>query len=296
MFVEKKADVIKVAHKYSPSRDFVMVLKKMGANNLFNISPPLAVSNSEAKVADNLDTEVFMLGNYGVSDWFGPHIVNVTGNADGDRKLSEFTGGTHNYESVESIPGTPTARTADLRLEADGKKVDDFSGYANKIDIYWNNYVQAANTKKVDGSGREVLIEHYRVSFSGQQWDVECDVEFLEDVRWARYYGLQCVYSACWEENIKFGAEDWVALGKDIQSKSKTCDTMLLRRGSHFLEMHIDNNVGIGNRSLKKSSSLPGAFAANYGKAYFYLVNDESGVVKGGTIHHYKGYYKFYYQ
>lgn len=295
MYVQKQDDKIQTVFKYSPTQDFVMVLEKRGPNKIFNVGTPRAIANKQPKVSSNLDSAGYLYANLGVSDWFGPHVVNALSNADGDRKWGEFTGGSHSYLNNESSGSSATGRTDSIRLMVDGKQYDSFSGYAERLDIYWDNYIQAANTKKKDGSGREVLIEHYHMSFDGRVWNVECDIEFLENVMWSRYYGMQCVY-ADWNQSIRYGGEDWIPLDSDTDAPDKMCDTMVLKRGNHYLEMYMDNSYGLGDRAYV-SNNLPGAFSRDYGngKAYFQLVNGMEKRMEAGTTVSYRGYYRFYY-
>ena len=77
--------------------------------------------------------------------------------------MNEFTGGNHDY--LNGSGGSATGRTESVTLKVNGKEVDgDYEGYADEIDIYWTNYIQANNTKKEDGSGREVLKEMYHIN------------------------------------------------------------------------------------------------------------------------------------
>lgn len=293
MYVQKQDDTIQTVFKYSPAQDFVMVLEKRGPNQIFNISTPRAIANKEAKVSDDLASSTNLYTSLGVSDWFGPHVVNAASNADGDRQWGEFTGGSHSYLNNESSGSSATGRTDSIRLMVDGKEYGSFSGYAERIDIYWDNYIQAANTKKKDGSGREVLIEHYHMSFDGRLWNVECDIEFLENVVWSLYYGMQCVY-ADWNQSIRYGEGEWIPLTGNTQADDKTCDTMVLKRGNHYLEMHLDNDYGLGDRDFI-GGTRPGAFTQDYGKAYFQLVNGVQKRMEAGTTVSYRGYYRFYY-
>jgi chromosome segregation ATPase len=97
-------------------------------------------------------------------------MVRATENADGDDiESTYFTGGNHQYNNQGS-GSSATARSLSLRFFVDGREVMSEKGYANKIEIRWTNNVQGYNTRKADGTGREILQERHRLIFNGIEW------------------------------------------------------------------------------------------------------------------------------
>ena len=98
-----------------------------------------------------------------LTDWQGPYVVSANQNADGDAiaQGAAFTGGNHAY-GAGGVTGTPTARTLSYRVLVDGVELEDGGDleWKDYVEISWINRVQAWNTKKTDGSGREVLEEN----------------------------------------------------------------------------------------------------------------------------------------
>lgn len=288
---------INVVSNYNDKYDFIMVLKKMGNNDIFNVYSPYMVENVGDKPNSDLEGKtLFMNTDLGVSDWFGPYIVSADNNADGDRKMGEFTGGNHDY--LNGSGGSATGRTESITLKVNGKDIKgDYEGYADEIDIYWTNYIQANNTKKEDGSGREVLKEMYHINYKGDnEWHVDQQIEFLEDVTIQTYYGMQAINTA-WNEKVKFGDGEWLEGDTTVQSESETENKITLCKSEHYLELNLDTTYGLGKREHMDSLSKT-AFVSSYGKnnskTYYFIVQG-SQKFSAGTIDGWKGTYKFYY-
>lgn len=301
MYIQRKDDKLKVVQKYAPTRDFVMVIGRLGPNNIYNICTPLAITNTEQTVSDNVDSAVNLVRDLGNSDWLGPHKLTARQNGDGDNTgRGGHVGGSHGYDNTSNMSpeNTPVARSVNFRMQIDGKEcTGDYAGYANQLHVYWDTYIQAINTVKADGSGREVLHESWHWTFDGTTWDFEVDLNFMEDVYWEQYYGVQCV-NWNWNDKIKYGNTDWQELPGNTESKDKLCDTVTTTMNGHYLEMYVDPNYGIGNREYVYGNK-PGIFSSNYGgsntKVYFNLVNGRNFRIAGGTTLKYRGHYKFYY-
>ena len=288
---------INVVSNYNDKFDFVMVLKKMGNNDIFNIYSPYVVDNVGDKPNNNLEGKTLFMGaNLGVTDWFGPYIVSADNNKDGDRKMNEFTGGNHDY--LNGSGGSATGRTESVTLKVNGKEVDgDYEGYADEIDIYWTNYIQANNTKKEDGSGREVLKEMYHINYKGDnEWHVDQQIEFLEDVTIQTYYGMQAVNTA-WNEKVRFGDGEWLDGDTTVQSDSESENKITLCKSENYLELDLDTTYGLGKREHMQSLGKT-AFVSSYGKnnskTYYFIVQGQQKF-SAGTIDGWKGTNKFYY-
>lgn len=288
--------VLQVVHKYSRSEDFVMVLKPTGPNQIFNIAPPKFITNYSQNISTALPTAVMKAG-MSESDWFGPHVVNAA--SERVPGWNQFTGGTHGASGNESAEAGPSGRSDNIVVKADGKTLaQTTTQYADALEVSWDTYVQGLNTLGT----REILVEHHTMTFDGVTWQVQTDIEFLEDVEWRIHYGMQCVYGV-WNNSIQYdgGQAQSIAGGNAAtESNTKKCETMLLSKGTDHLEMYLDSTYGIGDRRYLNTDD--GAFSvaygdANNGKAYFCLVNAGSGSdfsMEKGQVVSYRGHYRFY--
>ena len=206
-------------------------------------------------------------------------------------------GGTHGTDSEQ---GDPTAFCENIKIRVNGKPIlteSDMNGYAAALEITWDNYV--GSTVKENA----MLVEHHTLSFDGTTWDVETEIDFLQDINWMSFYGMQAVYGV-WAGHISYNEAAPVAIdisasggnAYSTASNDRYCDTMLLRKDNDCLEMYIDNNYGLGDRRYLNNND--GAFTVNYntpknGKAYFGLVSG-SNEIKAGNTEKLCGYYRFY--
>lgn len=288
IYFQKSNDVIQIGNKYNKTEDIEVEWGKNGANNLFNFISLGFNQNTEEIVSYELfGSPAFS----SATDFIGPHIILAKENINGDKPQSyDFTGGSHAFNGDAS--GTPTASTTDIKFFVDGKEItEDKEGYANKITIEWTNKVQASNTKKEDGTGREVLEEHFKMTNDGEKYTIESQITFLEDVQWERYYGLQAAYGTFWDEYVSFSDEETSPANKDRESQKKLVSKITLNKDANWLEIGMDNGVGIGDREYLKNP--PGAFnVSKANKAYFWLV-DGADFDKGDIVK-FKGHYRFY--
>jgi len=317
MYVIRDEDDVRIVTRYNENIDLITHLRKMGGNDVFNISSPMVVPRGENLSDVDLTRATFLNGQgLGESDWFGPYIVLALENIDGTSPGSmHFTGGNHEYTN-SGHGGTPTARTDNIVMRINGQRItENFSGYADNIEITWSNYIQATNTKKADGTGREVMREDYTITINlaplGEHFhfdpktislEVENSIEFFEDVRIVTYYGLQAVHNA-WNEEVAFS--EWaVNYGTPMPVNSlqtgttdPNADTVALRRGGHSLVMFLDTTYGLGQRQYLNDTPRGEftnytIFTATWNKTYFNLINHQE--FSAGTIDGWRGTIAFY--
>jgi hypothetical protein len=289
LFVNQSGNMIDVITKYSDTQDLRVNLNNNGNNNIFNFAGLYLIPNTTNTTSNSYSggSALVTIG----TDWLGPHVILAVNNINGDLPSStDFTGGNHGYNP--DATGSHTGRTTLVELYVDGRKTTNFSGYANYVDIYWSNNVQASNTKKADGTGREVLTENYHLHYDGFKWEIDCHIQFLEDVNWQTYYGLQCS-NGPWNDSIFYHSSSnrkWNVGTIDSTSGTKTTNLVTLKKGNDRLDMGIDNNIGIGDRSFLFSGD--GSFTKSYSKTYFNLIASKS--LQSGDTVSYKGFYRFY--
>ena len=321
MYIIRNDDDIRIVTRYNENFDLINRFRKMGGNNVFNISSPMLVARGENLSDVQLANAAHINGaDLGESDWFGPYIVQAIDNIDGTSPQSmHFTGGNHEYTN-SGYGGTPTARTDNIQMRINGQLItNDFRGYADNIEISWSNYIQATNTKKADGSGREVMREDYIVTINkqspgglammsdGMAMEIEHRIEFFEDVQIVTYYGLQAVHNA-WAGEVQFeygNTDDGIfqtqwqdVYRKQVGTREPNGSAVFLRNNNHALIMNLDLTWGIGDRRYLNERPLTefsrySIFTAGWNKTYFNLINHQE--FSAGTIDGWRGSIQFRY-
>ena len=278
-------NVLKVASHYSADKDLLVTMNLGRGNGLFDFASFKLFPHGMDIVNGESNAETLLSVG---TDYHAPFIVRATENADGDDvENSYFTGGNHQYNNQGS-GSTPTARSVSLRFFVDGQEVVSKKGFANKVEIRWTNNVQGYNTRKADGTGREILQERHRLIFDGIEWNETIELEPLESIFMARWYGLQFVCSSVYPNYRYIGAADRTLHtngGSDCGGKD--ADGIIAYGDKHRVEMTIDTSVDLGKRTL---SGNTGALCSN-GKAYMFIIDwKEMGV---GEVYRLCGGYKF---
>ena len=284
-------DEVCVSAPYSPGKDMVVTLKKKGGNNIFDFYQFATFEHGKA-IENLVDEELTVIQTIG-TDWHAPFIVKAVNNADGDLPSSNhFTGGNHEYTNTGS-GGTATGRTDSVRVYADKQEVTDGIGACRHIEIKWTNYVQATNTKKEDGTGREVLIENHTLSFDGVEWHTCVEVIPLEDIIMATWYGLQATgtselyksirYVGATNRNLYDGSTQRSNCGDNKATKVICCGD------EHKLEIELDPTHDLGDR--KYYSGTEGIFCETYGKVYFNIIAGKQ--LTKDSLYSLRGKYRF---
>ena len=311
MYVSIENNVIEMTYKYGTSYDMTVQMQKqggldpddqpVGGNQLFDFCRWYLTSNPSSVPTSNPDTSSYYKING--TDYFGPYRVRAVNNPTGDMAANDdFTGGNHQYNNSGS-GSTPTARTASIVFTVDGKTVTSYAGYAREIKIDWVNYVQANNTKKSDGTGREVLTEHYTVKFDGKRFNVENVIEALEEINIYTYYGMQALqmYSASGLVDPLYylgsKAEKARQPRNTITSAvDKYCREMMFVGQTDVLDMFMED-VGLGDFAYATLTGSDSSAFSSTGKLYFNLINKSSSdglILQDGDIIYYRGWYEFY--
>lgn len=268
-------------------------------NNLFDL-----LSLAKLNKTDPLDSSLFTDLSQSSSDWIGPFQVAAVANKDGDDTGSgsgydedgfkiTFTGGAHRYNNT-TTGSTATARLSDLEFRINGEAITQGSGFASKIEISWINNIQAYNTKKADGTGREVLKEHCKLTFDGLDWKVGIELEPLEDISIRTWYGLQMTgVSGSTSTHWKY--VDAANRGADASSSGNNSTKAVIAYGGKYeVEMWLDTSIDLGKRWLCYSGITNSAFHSG-SKLYFMLGNDYSpqNYLTLGNFYYLFGKYKF---
>ena len=267
-----------------------------------------AIINNEVYLTSNYGTEKigFTFGKRGVNnipdfmyieiknafkytsttDWFAPYMVKARENIDGDNALNIFTGGNHNYN------GYATASNKYFRFYADNKELSGLSnhfGTCNEFKMAWKNGVQAFNTVKNDGTGREVLTETYELTFDGTEFSVYTIIEPLELVELQRWYGYQMhipsypyiIYTGCpnSEEHLK---------EYNPTSGNANPNMMTMFDENNKAELEINRPFDLGRADAYEGTS--GMFVSAE-KAYCYIIYNQ--LMAAYYKRSLKGWYRF---
>lgn len=289
-----------VAHKYADRADLWIVFDHYGANRLYSFAQWRIAVNEGERVDPDLYRPSDVLQD-AISDWIGPYIVMANEQGTGN-DAQHFTGGVHAYEGNDK--GSATARTVSSRVWADGRelKEDGQIESDDSVSIQVINRIQGSNTKRADGSGREILQETVHYTIAGGHVQVSVETEALEDVTISRYYGLQTVNMA-WNDKIRYYAGDDIAAIHPVKSysdsgllsQSPNVDRFLLNSGDerHLLYVWLDRSYGLGTME-NVAKHRPAAFTFEYGKSYFLQIMDTELVVPKGKTVSWRGGYHFY--
>ena len=285
---------------HSGTKDFVLRLGKQTiGNNLFDV-----IGLYQLPFNAPIDGALFSNNSQNNSDWIGPFQVAAVANKDGDDTGSgsgydedgfkiTFTGGAHRYNNTTS-GSTATARLSDLKFKINGKTMTEGYGYASKVEISWTNHIQAYNTKKLDGTGREVLKEHCKLTYNGLDWKVEIVLEPLEQISIRTWYGLQMTgvpgnTSSHWRyvDGSNRGVDE-------TYSGNNSAKAVVAYGGNYEVEMWVDTDTDLGKRRLCYDDITNSAFHSGT-KVYFMLANDYSAGknLTLGNYYYLFGKYKF---
>ena len=257
-----------------------------GNNNMMLVFKPCGVNNLP-QIKDVYKNGIKMLD--GNTDFISPFIVAGDSQFAGDKTESfEFTGGYHGYNGDGT--GTPTARNILYKVINDN----------NKCKIVVVNNIQGFNTKKVDGTGKEILQEEIIYTITPCKVNVDVKITALEWCRISSYMGLQA-QNTPWDERILICDDDthkqWVRLAyQNINGGNKTqssCNKLILNKGRDYLEMKIDTSYGLGKLKYVSDTS-PLMWCAEYNKTYFNLVKDKDLTLTKGDVICWSGEYKIY--
>jgi hypothetical protein len=278
-------NVLKVASPYKADKDLLVTMNLGRGNGLFDFASFKLMPRGMDIESGEAFAETLMTNG---TDWHAPFIVRATENADGDDVGSAyFTGGNHQYNNQGS-GSSATARSVSLRFFVDGREVVSDKGYANKIEICWVNNVQGYNTRKADGTGREILQERHRLIFDGIEWSETIELEPLETVFMERWYGLQFVYTNNYPNYRYIGSADrTLHTNEESDCGGKDADGIVAYGDEHKIEMTIDTSVDLGKRTL---SGETGALCSD-AKAYMFIIDYKQ--MEAGEVYRLCGGYKF---
>lgn len=291
VIVDNAGTTVSVISKYSTQYDQMVKVGVGGGNGLVDFRGFYTINNPTDELSQNGSSAVAYLETSG--DWHAPFIVAASQNADGDQPSNQyFTGGNHQYNNTGS-GSTPTARVANIKFLLDNRELSSGDNKCGRVlEIKWNNYVQAYNTTKSDGTGREVLKEEHSLIFDGRSWESYVSLIPLENISIGTWYGFQLMGLNTVFQNIRYiGATNRGLYNYATASNcgDSATNEMQCYGATHKEILRIDPTCDLGDFThIGTNKSL---FAETYGKAYAYLI--ASTAMEEGSIWSAHATYKF---
>ena len=249
-------------------------------NGLFDFLKFYKTSN-QSELNDDFTVNSLLSEN--PTDFFGPYIVQAVNNADGDLPEGyayHFTGGRHRYNNGTS-DSTPTARTESVICLFDGKLPEnDVITDCNEITVKWKNYIQAKNTKKEDGTGREVLTEEWTIHITKNGIEASNIIIPLEDIIINRYYGLQC-HLTSGNKFIFIGVSNRNIQSSGSNAGNLICNKAIESNSNMSIGIELDKSLDLGQ--LMYNTDAYSIFSSG-DKTYTYLIKSDQTFNEGDRL------------
>lgn len=241
-----------------------------GSNNLFDL-------NTIAMGATSLLARV--------TDFMTAYQIDAVLNADGDARTDLNVGGNHAFFTTS---GTPTGRQISVIFLVDSNQLTTFAGFASIVKIIVVNRIQATNTVKEDGTGREVLEEKYTFNIHADYNNIVVDITrtftALEDIIMKRAF--LCSLSGAQMTTGRFLTSNTLApfdatLSETMLPTGNLDNSIMLKNASeHTIISEIDVTKGYGRMRKNNSNSMLSYYSSR--KAYHALVNALDLSMTGG--------------
>lgn len=206
-----------------------------------------------------------------------PYKVAAINSIDGDDPANEtFTGGNHNYNNTGDNLSTATGRNVSLLFYADEELISGSgSGTCSRFTIDVVNRIQAYNTRKVDGTGREVLEEHKVFTWDGNEFKCFGETIPLEQVNIKEYFGY-AMYASLLPNILYYGGVNRTPFVNtdNLRSGNKKPSAIKLFSPANQIVMTMDREYDLGADPMI-GASTSGAFTVG-GKSYFYLIENQT--------------------
>ena len=218
------------------------------------------------------------------TDIVGPFSIDKVGWGGG-----AWTGGNHSV-TVGGV-ACPTAEQLSLSVVVDNEEVTENGIYYGDVRIVANNKLYFAQT--ITGNtftGATAAILETRTYHLTDTMNVEVFIEMLDDVRVAKYYGMQYVNSGV--ERVVVPSDEVIVTIADLSSNynmtNKQPNIILQYPDGEELHM-ILRPSGLGSYAHNNGSENYG-LVATYGKTYHTLISSET--IATGSKLYWSGEYK----
>ena len=265
-----------IAFGYNDTIDAVAVLNEGRANGLFDFAK-LCSKQKGTPLASLETNDLSVIWNSG-TDMHGPFQLLAVDDADGyhaDATDPGFTGGNHTLDQMGS--DWKTASSKGVEFFADGQKVTTGHGWCNHFEMRWANGIQAYNTAKEGGTGRECLIEYHDMIFDGVRFDEQVRLVPSEDIKMQLWYGLQFVGFGSVYTNVCFrdatNRQTFTSTDSNIKSGNAVTSAILAWGEDDAIEVTVDTNIDLGKRDGNYSGDAGAFVSTSINKGYFNIIN-----------------------
>lgn len=220
-----------------------------------------------------------------------PVVVGAVNNPDGDNTSKWFTGQNHAYGNVSTGPSrTMREISNDVWVDNVPVSIGQLGVRGKKCIIQVVNRVQAYNTVKQDGTGREVIEQKITVEMDNARCVVRVEYLALEDVIFYNIPGVGQYGAPNTGRQFRFlgstskmGLYDFSATAVSPSANDRAINCIQLLRNGYALDL-VMRNFGLGN--LAYNTSQNNAYFTSGAKVYTRLTdgNAEIAVPQGGKI------------
>lgn len=269
--VNTNGDINVVMRNYTSSENLECLFRRKSGNNLPDFAGWIRSDASSGSVKANV--------LWSSSDFLSPSIVFAVNNIDGDFpafSARHLTGGWHTYGGRMDTNASATARNIAYRVYCDDIEVSDGKTVdGQRVTINIINRLQGSNTEKEDGSGREIIEQHFEITFTdGFKCKIRGKITALEDVLYALYYGISSIlipqkpvyFLGC---RAKRGEQ--IPATESNRCDDKNCYEVLQMGDNDIFRMGFNPTIDLG--CLYANNWLHSAVMAS-GKAYMVLIAD----------------------
>ena len=260
---------------YDNKKDLRYVISKKSGNGLPDFSSLSTVVNNgdNVSVADEEYPDYIFSSS---TDFLSPSCVYAVDDVDGDfpsYETQKLTGGWHMYNNATTGDYSATARNISFTVHCDGKKVTSGNtarGTEIVVDIV--NRLQGSNTEKEDGTGREIIEQHFRITFGdGFKAKIRGEITALEAIKYSLYYGISTI-------NITSTPVRFIGCRTNRQENAynsvtrcgdKNCTGTQQITQSDIYEMHINPSTDLGTMYANKWDN---SCIISSGKSYMVLI------------------------
>jgi len=261
-----------------------LVFGKSGINDIYSIKN-INYYNDLLKQILNIEDNYIVTG----TDWIGPYIFKTKrGNM---QSAHQFTGGWHGSNGDGT--GNPTARCKNVKIYINGKEIKKTSfRFCETVTVQVTNEIMPCD----DTAPAIEEIVSYKVT-NNYQIKVSTAIRALKPIEIERYYGLQLIIPSGFNE-ILYEKDNRINAYYDTRvDQNNACDvltnTIELKdeKTGHRLEARILEDSELGQFKYK-AKDKPYAFATDYNKAYFNLVNGNILEMHSDQIIYWNGIYQ----
>ena len=290
--IKKEGTKLKIKRKQG-NKDIMIVLDNVGGNSLYNFDYIYVYSNNGNYISDDFSEtsdDIIYTKRCSVSDWIGPYKLTADNNADGDTPSNNyFTGGFHRTTNTATGGGI-TGSQRSFSVFVDGvAPVDNVVMSCNEVVVTWKNGINAYNTSKANGTGRDVITETWTLRFADKVYAHNV-ITALEGCHIVIYYGLQMTTDTGDTIRIVSGNDRGAYANTDTgNSGNMTARTVEATNANIRFGFHIgDEDLGLFN-----SNNAGYSITKANGKVYAVLVSAKHLILNANDTAYLDGYYDF---